>query len=55
MKEYVDGLAALGDRASLDYAISLSQGMPSWTVRLMEQREKLGQTAPAAAASKDND
>jgi WD40 repeat protein len=58
LKEYVDGLIALGDKDSLDYAISLSQGLPAWMVKLVPLRAKLDSKAPGAATPapvKDND
>ena len=38
LKEYVDGLAAAGDKDSLDYAISLSQDISAWMVKLVPLR-----------------
>jgi hypothetical protein len=55
LKEYVDALIKLGDRDSLDYAISLSQKIPAWMVKLVPLRAKLGTPAPAASPVKDND
>ena len=55
LKEYVDGLVALGDADSLDYAISLSQGRPAWMVKLVALRAKLSAATPSPAPAKDND
>ena len=49
LKEYVDELAAIGDKESLDYAISLSQNISSWLVKLMARRARLGENVPAAS------
>ena len=55
LKEYVDGLIALGDKDSLDYAISLSRNIPAFMVKLVPLRNKLDTPAPAAPPSKDKD
>lgn len=55
LKEYVDELIKLGDRDSLDYAISLSQKIPAWMVKLVPLRAKLGAPAASATPAKDND
>lgn len=47
LKDYVDGLIALGDKNSVDYAISLSQDHPAWMVRLIPLRAKLKTSAPS--------
>ena len=48
LKEYVDGLIAAGDRESLDVAVALTEPVPSWMVKIMTLRTKLGAEAPAA-------
>ena len=55
LQAYVQGLAAAGDKDSLDYAISLSQNIPAWMVKLMAQREKLGEHPGATPVPKDDD
>jgi hypothetical protein len=45
----VDSLIALGDRASIDYAVSLSQGQPSWLVKLIPLQARLHDSAPTPA------
>ena len=46
LQQYVDGLIALGDKASLDYAMSLSQDHPAWMVKLVPLRAKFGPLPP---------
>ena len=53
LSEYLGGLAARGDRDSLDYALSLSKSVPAWTVKLMALRAKLGVPSPAPATDND--
>lgn len=59
LKEYVDGLVALGDKDSLDYAVELSRPIPSWMVAILTQRSKMEAQIPAStpkpAADKDDD
>ena len=55
LQAYVDGLAAAGDKDSLDYAVSLSQNIPAWMVKLMAQRAKLGEHPSTAPTPKDDD
>jgi len=49
LQKYVNDLVSLGDKDSLDYAISLSQGRPAWMVTLMGLRARLGPPAPSAS------
>ena len=46
LQEYVDSLIALGDKDSLDYAISLSRGQSAWMVKLVPLRAKFDAPAP---------
>ena len=40
LEEYVNSLIELGDRASIDYAASLSADQPSWMLKLLPLQEK---------------
>lgn len=53
LQEYVDSLIAIGDRPSIDYAISLARDQPSWMVKLIPLQAKLGDPAPAPAPDQD--
>jgi len=53
LKEYVDGLVALGDKDSLDYAISLSRNLPAWMVKLVPLRAKFDVPAPASPVGRE--
>ena len=46
LKDYIDSLIALGDKDSLDYAISLSQDQPAWMVKLVPLRAKFDAPLP---------
>jgi WD40 repeat protein len=48
LKDYVDGYITRGDKESIDYAISLSQDHPDWTIKLLQLRAKLGSQHPSA-------
>jgi len=46
LQDYVNGLIALGDKDSIQYAMTLSQDHPAWMVKLVPLWNKL-KTAPA--------
>ena len=52
LQEYVDSLIKLGDKDSIDYAISLSQDHPAWMVKLIPLRNKLAEAAASADKTK---
>jgi WD40 repeat protein len=54
LKEYVDGLITLGDKDSIDYAISLSQDHPTWMVQLVPLRAKFDAPAPSVPFGNGN-
>ena len=54
LREYVEGLAARGDKDSLDYALSFTRDMPDLALKITSLREKLA--VPAAVPPvKDDD
>lgn len=53
LKDYVEDLITLGDKDSLDYAISLSHDRPAWMVRLVPLRAKLNAAPVAPAKAED--
>jgi WD40 repeat protein len=52
LKAYVENLMALGDRDSLDYAITLARDHPAWMVKLVPLRAK---AAPSATKEKSSE
>ena len=55
LQQYVEGLIELGDRESLDYALTFTHDMPELSLRITERLGKLAPPAATPAPTKDDD